>query len=100
MVYYSQSINGSYRFNLYDYGTIKNKKLYGQKEPPVVPLDAYNIPTMFQSGSRDKFAPPEDVAWLTEQLGDNIVFNKEYDLNHMGFVIANDMSFFSVDAVA
>ena len=66
----------------------------------MVPLDAYNIPTMFQSGSRDKFAPPLDVAWLAEQLGDKIVFNKEYDLNHLGFSIANDMSFFSVDAVA
>ena len=100
MVYYSQSINGSYRFSMYDYGAIKNKQIYGTKEPPVVPLDAYDIPTAFQSGSRDAFAPPEDVSWLTEQLGDKIVFNKEYDLNHMGFAIANDMSFFSVDAVA
>ena len=65
-VYYAQSVNGSYRFNLYDYGPIKNRQIYGQKEPPVVPLDAFDIPTAFQSGSRDAFASPEDVSWLSE----------------------------------
>ena len=100
MVYYSQSINGSYRFSLYDYGAIKNRKIYGQAEPPVVPLDAFNLPTAFQAGVRDAFAPPEDVSWLADQISSALVFNKEYDLNHLGFSIANDMSFFSVDAVA
>ena len=75
-VYYSQSVNGSYRFNLYDYGKFKNKKVYGQDEPPVVPLDAFDLPTALQSGSKDKLATPEDVAWLTEQLGDKVVFNQ------------------------
>ena len=65
-VYYSQSINGSYRFNLYDYGRFKNKKVYGQNEPPVVPLDAFDLPTALQSGLLDHLAAPEDVAWLTE----------------------------------
>ena len=75
-VYYSQSTNGSYRFNLYDYGRFKNNKLYGQKEPPFVPLDAFDLPTALQSGSIDHLATPEDVAWLTEQLGDKVVFNQ------------------------
>jgi len=29
MVYYSQSIRGDYKFSQYDYGSIKNMKLYG-----------------------------------------------------------------------
>lgn len=45
-------------------------------------------------------ATPEDVAWLSETLGDKVVFQKQYHLNHVGFVDANDMSFFTVDAVA
>ena len=75
-------------------------EIYGTKDPPEVPLKDYDIPTVLLSGTNDKFAPPEDVAWLSEQLGDKVVFQKEYHINHMGFAIANDMSFFSVDAVA
>lgn len=100
MVYYAQSIRGDYKFSLYDYGTMANMQIYGSKDPPAVPLENFDLPTVFQSGTFDEFAPPEDVAWLAEQLGDKVVFSKEYYLNHMGFSIANDMSFFSVDAVA
>ena len=100
MVYYAQSIREDYRFSLYNYGPIENRRIYGSSDPPVVPLQDYKLPTVFQSGLYDQFAPPEDVSWLAEQLGDNVVFNKEYDyLNHIGFSIANDMSFFSVDTV-
>ena len=99
MVYYSQSIRGDYKFSLYNYGKIKNLQLYGSQDPPVVPLADYAVPTVMMSGTWDKFAPPEDVSWLIEQLGDNVVFQKEYNLNHLGFSIANDMSFFSGDAV-
>ena len=99
MVYYAQSIRGDYKFSLYNYGKLENMKKYGSPDPPVVPLNDYKVPTVMLSGDLDKFAPPEDVAWLTTQLGDNVVFSKEYHVNHLGFSIANDMSFFSVDAV-
>ena len=46
MVYYAQSIRGDYKFSLYNYGKRKNKKIYGQKDPPAVPLENYNIPTV------------------------------------------------------
>jgi len=100
MAYYAQSIRGDYKFSLYNYGTLKNLKTYGSRDPPVVPLADYKIPTVMMSGDLDKFAPPEDVAWLIEQLSDNVVFAKEYHLNHLAFSIADDMTFFSVDAVA
>jgi len=64
-----------------------------------VPLEDYNIPTVLLSGDIDPLATPKDVAWLSEQLGDKVVFQKEYHLTHEAFVLANDMSFFTVDAV-
>ncbi len=73
-VYYSQSIRGHYKFSLYDYGVIENLKVYKQKHPPTVPLANFQVPTVMMSGDADKLADPEDVAWLTEQLGANVVF--------------------------
>ena len=52
------------------------------------------------SGDVDPLADPIDVEWITEMLGSNVVFAKQYHLNHTGFVMARDMSFFSEDAVA
>jgi len=52
------------------------------------------------SGDVDELATPKDVLWLSEQIFDKVVFQKQYHLNHVGFVDANDMSFFTVDAVA
>ena len=64
-----------------------------------MPLEDYpDIPTVLLSGDVDSLATPADVAWLSEQLGDKVVFQKEYHLDHASFAIANDMSFFSVDA--
>ena len=65
-----------------------------------MPLENYDVPTVLMSGDIDQLAAPADVAWLSEQLGDKVVFQKEYHLNHIAFSDANDMSFFSVDAVA
>ena len=47
MVYYAQSIRGDYKFSLYDYGTMANMKIYGSKDPPAVPLENFDLPTVF-----------------------------------------------------
>jgi len=52
------------------------------------------------SGSLDSLADAEDVAWLSEQLGDNVVFEKQYHLDHFSFFMAKDMSYFTEDAVS
>ena len=66
-----------------------------------MPLENYpDVPTVLLSGDVDKLATPLDVAWLSGQLGEKVVFEKEYHLDHGGFVLANDMSFFSEDALA
>jgi len=41
---------------------------------PLVPIENYKVPTALFSGDMDGLATPEDVAWLSEQLGDKVVF--------------------------
>jgi hypothetical protein len=36
---------------------------------------------------------------LAEALGENVVFQQEYLLDHFSFAIAKDMTWFSIDAV-
>lgn len=72
-VYYAQMINNK-KFTRYDYGPVKNMKLYGQREVPLVPIENYNIPTALFSGDLDGLSTPADVAWLSETLGDKVVF--------------------------
>lgn len=47
----------------------------------------------------DGLATPEDVAWLSEQLGDRVVFQKQYHKDHFTFILGKDMSFFSEEVV-
>ena len=96
--YYAQMINSG-NFELYDYGHYRNSEIYGQKTPPLVPIQNYNVPTALFSGSLDNLADPVDVAWITEQISDSVVFAKEYLMDHFTFVIGKDMSYFTVDAV-
>ena len=84
---------------LYDYGRIKNKEIYGTFETPLVPLQNIEIPVALFSGSLDGLADPTDVANLSATLGDKVVFQKEYLLDHFSFAIAKDMTWFSTDAV-
>ena len=98
-IYYGQMIRDGLYMRRYDYGRIKNQKVYGQADPPMVPLENYNVPTLLLSGELDKLSDPEDVAWLSQQLGDKVVFQKQYHNDHFTFAIGKDMSFFSVDAV-
>ena len=72
-LYYGQTI-ASGNFTLWDYGAAANKKIYGQIEPLMVPLENISVPVALISGSIDTCATPADVAWLSEQLGDKVVF--------------------------
>ena len=62
---------------------------------PLVPIEDYNIPTVLLSGSLDGLSTPADVAWLSETLGDKVVFQQEYLADHFTFAMGKDMSFFS-----
>ena len=41
-----------------------------------MPINDYNIPTAMMSGDLDVLAVPIDVEWITETLGDKVVFHK------------------------
>ena len=97
-VYYFQMVKTG-RTALYDYGKVKNLRVYGSTEPPLVPFEDYSLPTALLSGSLDDMADPADVAWTVEALGDNVVFQKQYKMDHFSFALAKDMSFFSEDVV-
>jgi hypothetical protein len=68
--------------------------------PPVYPLEKIkNIPIALFAGLGDELASPTDVDWLNEQIKDTVVFYHKYNLGHMSFAIAKDMSFFQIDAI-
>ena len=97
-VYYAQMMK-SKRYCLYDYGKRKNKSIYGTDEPPLVPIEDLDIPVALFSGSLDHIGDPQDVQFLADKLGDNLVFHKEYELDHYSFALANDVTFMN-DAIS
>lgn len=60
-VFYAQQINSG-KMQMYDYGPIENNKKYGTKQPPMMPLEDYQVPTALLSGAMDHLADPIDVA--------------------------------------
>ncbi len=46
------------------------------EEAPLYPLQDINLNIGMFSGSGDELADPIDVAWLTEELGSNVIFAK------------------------
>ena len=44
-------------------------------------------------GTSDHLADPKDNQWLKTQVK-NLVHYKEYDMGHMTFLLAKDMSYF------
>jgi len=97
--HYAQFIN-SKKFQRYDYGAKMNVEIYGQSTPPIYDLNnIINFPIALFGGSGDELADPTDVKWLAQNLNKNVIFYHTYNLDHMSFAIAKDMSFFQVDAM-
>lgn len=89
----------SKNFQRFDYGKEENRQKYGTDTPPEIPVqDISGIPIAMMVGKSDLLGSVEDNRWLKEQLGNNIVFYKEYDYGCSSFYIAKDMSY--LDEVA
>ena len=83
------------KFQRFDYGKRENKKRYGQPTPPEFDLSKISDTKIIQIyGSSDLLADPTDSLWLNEQLGDNVCYVQEYELGHMSFLLAKDMTYF------
>ena len=84
----------SKRFQRFDYGTEENIKRYGTEIPPEIDLQSISgVKIIVIAGTLDRLAPIEDSKWLRDQLRNNVIFYKEYELGHTSFLIAKDMSF-------
>ena len=73
--------------------------IYGQPDPPEIPIENINVPVGLVRGTRDPDVTETGVAKLMDKLGDNMVMLKVIDGDHWSISIGQDMSFFSEDVV-
>ena len=73
---------------------------YGQKTAPDYDLSLIQTPLAFFSGYYDQLSVPDDVKWTAAHVNHTLVFEHQYPLGHGSFVVAKDMSYFQVDAMA
>jgi homoserine acetyltransferase len=79
----------------------ENLKAYNQTTAPAVDLKAiHGVPIVIIGGTEDLLVSVKDLEWVIEQLEENVVFYGEYNLGHLSFMVANDMSYFSVDVMS
>lgn len=83
-----------------DYGSSKNREVYnGDSTPPEINLqNIKSVPIAMFVGTGDQLATVEDNRWAKTQMS-TVQFYKEYELGHMSFMIAKDMSYFSTDVM-
>lgn len=107
LIYFAQDVNGP-DFNQFDYGPIDNAKIYNWPSPPKIPLNNIKTPMALVSGSLDLLANPANVDWLATELEANhkmegntspLVFNQQYELGHLSFTLAKDMTWFKTDVL-
>jgi len=87
-------------FAYFDYGAAANMKVYGQLQPPNIPLnDIDGVPVALFVGDSDELATVEDNEKLYKEIYDTVVHYKVYRLGHLSFLAGRDMSYFSKDAM-
>lgn len=82
-------------FRKYDYGVRKNKKIYGQKEPPVYDLSGIKVPVSLHIGIEDHLGDLTDNGILQNELNKVGVDPAVYvypDCGHLTFMWAKDAS--------
>lgn len=94
LLHYAQLFNSG-KFRQFDYGRIKNKRIYGTPQPPDYDLSKINIPTFLHYSKNDLMAAVDDVMTLREKLNPAILeemilipFDK---FNHLDYIIATDV---------
>ncbi len=98
MVHYSQeSKTGNFQY--YDFGPEKNEQVYGQKTPPIIDIANINtsLPVALFVGTEDEIADPKDCEWANSVA--KFAYYKEFNIGHLGFFVAKDMSYFTVEAM-
>lgn len=89
------SILNSKKFQRHDFGSSKNKQVYGTSTPPLIDLpNIKQVPIAMFVGTSDQLATVDDNRWAKTQLK-TVVHYGEYNLGHMSFMVAKDMSYFN-----
>ena len=82
------------RFQLFDYGKDKNKEIYGEEIPPIIPVEKITgISIAMMVGNSDLLGDVKDNEWLRDQIQQNIVSYKVYDYGCSSFYNAKDMCY-------
>ncbi|XP_072947559.1 lipase 1-like [Epargyreus clarus] len=68
LAHYGQGIDGK-RFRRFDYGTIRNLRVYGRRNPPAYDLSKVTAPVFLHYSENDPFAHINDVTRLFRELG-------------------------------
>lgn len=87
-------------FRRYDWGLEGNLYFYNRTTPTSYDLSKLSFPIAILSGLQDQVANTKDVQWTYDQLKNNVVFFRTYNMGHDSFAIAKDMSWFTVDTMA
>jgi len=76
------------KFTQFDYGRRENVERYGTAEPPEYDLAMVTVPVYIFWSQNDPISPPQDVAWIAENLANVKASIRVPDplYNHMDFV--------------
>lgn len=77
--------------NLLHYGQTTAKEINLKKKK--------DIPIAIFAGLSDLLVEPNDTQWIKDQLYEDLVYYKEFNLGHMSYLTAKDMSYFSENVI-
>lgn len=74
-------------FAKFDYGVVKNTKVYGQVKPPLYNISKTTVPTALYYSRNDWYATPKNVEKLKKQLPNIVEYYevKDKQLTHFDF---------------
>jgi len=72
---------------------IGNFGLYGSVNPPEIDISTIDIPVAMYVGKFDTLATPLDNLENRPKIK-NLIHYKEYDLDHLAFILAANMTYF------
>eukprot|EP00347_Sterkiella_histriomuscorum_P000964 403373853 len=81
------------KFQQYDYGFIGNFAQYAASSPPQIDISSISIPVALFIGKYDTLATPVDNEMNKGKIK-QLIHYKEYELDHLGFILAKDMTYF------
>lgn len=92
IIHYGQLMKTN-RFCLYNYGAIKNLKVYGSLRPPIYNLDQIYAPVALHYGRNDLLASVDDVLKLAGELPNLFgLFPAPHPrFNHIDFLFAKNI---------